>query len=74
MEKIDINNLEIGKGYWIRVSNLFNLVFSGEGETQFEFNMVKGWNLVGFPFDILVKDLLEKYGNKITREFILMIL
>ncbi|MEM5820359.1 MAG: hypothetical protein QW678_01780, partial [Candidatus Aenigmatarchaeota archaeon] len=66
-KKIDINNLEIGKGYWIRVTNSCSLILKGEEETKFELNIVKGWNLVGFPFDILVKDLLEKYGNRITR-------
>ncbi|MBU5682481.1 MAG: hypothetical protein KQA34_02095, partial [Candidatus Aenigmarchaeota archaeon] len=63
-KRVNINNLEPGKGYFIRVNNNCKIVISGTIKTDVEkvIKLDRGWNLIGVISPIPVGYILDRYN------------
>ncbi|MEM5806439.1 MAG: hypothetical protein QXO07_01565 [Candidatus Aenigmatarchaeota archaeon] len=63
-KRVNINNLEPGKGYFIRVNNSCKIVISGTIKTDLEtvIKLDRGWNLIGVISPIPVGYILDRHN------------
>ncbi|MEM4909999.1 MAG: hypothetical protein QXI40_07620, partial [Ignisphaera sp.] len=63
-KRVNINNLEPGKGYFIRVNNNCKIVISGTIKTDVEtvIKLDRGWNLIGVISPIPVGYILDRHN------------
>lgn len=73
-----LKKINLNKGYYIKCLQNEELIFEGNFLNQIKYNLKKGWNLIGYPFDYLynvnntsnsiiqIKSIDKSYNNKLT--------